>query len=38
MELDMIYLRRQWRFTSQVSFCETEKKMREGEGNGGREE
>jgi hypothetical protein len=31
----MIY---QWRFTTEVSFCETEKKMREGEGDGGREE
>ena len=30
--------RRRWRFTIEVFFCETEKKMREGEGDGGREE
>jgi hypothetical protein len=32
VELDVIFLRRQWRFKSHVSLCETEKKMREGEG------
>jgi hypothetical protein len=38
IELDVIYLCWRWSSTSQVSFCETEKKMREGEGDGGREE
>ena len=38
VELNVIFLRWWWRFKSHVSLCETEKKMREGEGDWGREE